>query len=101
MELIYTPFILFMIAPWAALVPAALFAAAGMWMAPGRWSRWAAYATAALWLLYALYEIGLNVFDLLGGEPIRVDLLVIAPALWIAMATAAATFLTGWTRKKT
>ncbi len=70
--------------PVLALVPAAIFAA--LWRGSGR--RLAGW-TALAWLLYAAYEYGMRRRWLCSGEcNIRVDLLLIYPALLVLSLAA-------------
>jgi hypothetical protein len=76
---------LFIAAPWLALIPAVLFLAA---YAASR--RSVVLATAVLWVLYTLYELGMKHRLLCGGEcNIRVDLLLIYPVLAVLSLVAA------------
>ncbi len=71
--------------PWLALAPAAAFYAVGR----RRQSR-AAVMAAASWAIYALYELAMRARLLCSGEcNIRVDLLLIYPALAIFSVVAA------------
>jgi hypothetical protein len=61
----------------------------------GRWARRRAAVGAGLaWVLYALYETGMQRRWLCSGEcNIRIDLLVIYPALLVALGVAAVSLL--------
>jgi hypothetical protein len=64
-------------APWLGLLPAAVFLAS-YWLTKAR----VALAAGAVWLVYASYEYGMLRRWLCTGEcNIRVDLLLIYPAL--------------------
>ena len=77
MDILYTVMSALIIAPWLALVPAALFG--GLYVR--RWSAFALVAALA-WLIYGAYETGMALRWLCSGEcNIRVDLLVIYPLL--------------------
>jgi hypothetical protein len=55
----------------------------------GRWARSRTTAVGVVWLLYAAYEIGMQQRWLCSGEcNIRLDLLVIYPALFIGLQVA-------------
>jgi hypothetical protein len=70
--------------PLAALVPAAILGA----LFVGR-RRTVAAVAAVLWALYAVYELLMKQRVLCTGEcNIRVDLLLILPALWILFVWA-------------
>lgn len=76
----FAVFGLFVDQPWLAFIPAAAFAIAGLF-GLGR----AAWAAAAAWGLYALYELAVWTRLICSGEcNIRVDLLVIVPLLLVA-----------------
>ncbi|HWI39575.1 MAG TPA: hypothetical protein VNU64_24230 [Burkholderiales bacterium] len=78
-NLIFLPFVGFIQWPLAALVPAAVLGAAYLAR-----RRRLALVTALLWLGYAIYESLMKARVLCSGEcNIRVDLLLISPALWI------------------
>ena len=83
-DLLYAPFVAFIEWPLAALVPAALLGA-------GFIARRKPYVlvTALLWLGYAIYESLMKARVLCSGEcNIRVDLLLMAPLLWILTIVA-------------
>ena len=76
---------IFVVWPWLALVPAALFAAAYV-----RSHRRLAAAAALVWTLYALYEYGMHRRWLCSGDcNIRVDLLLLYPILLVMTLAAA------------
>jgi hypothetical protein len=76
-------------APLVALVPALAFAA--LWWAR---RRRAAGLTAGAWLAYAAYELGMERRVLCSGEcNIRVDLLLLHPALLVLSVVALAAAL--------
>ena len=90
--LIYAPFVHIVETPILALIPTVVFVVLAI-LAGRNGRTYLTWLAALLWFTYAAYEIGLNAFDLLGGEPIRIDLLAIAPILWIASAAALASYL--------
>lgn len=85
MEILFFPFFAFITVPPLALVPAVLFGlcfrrhrpcltrAAAIWV----------LATALSWLAYTAYESAVWVWSQDVINPIRVDLLLIAPALYL------------------
>ena len=78
-NLIFLPFVGFIQWPLAALVPAAVLGAAYLAR-----RRRLVLVTALLWLGYAIYESLMKARVVCSGEcNIRVDLLLISPALWI------------------
>lgn len=76
---------MFMAYPWLAAVVGLLFAVQG-WQR----RRWGVVTVGVLWGLYAVYETGMQRRWLCTGEcNIRVDLLLIYPALLLLSAGAA------------
>jgi hypothetical protein len=70
--------------PWLAAIIGAVLAWLGR-----RSGRRAAVAVGAAWLLYAAYETGMRLRWLCSGEcNIRVDLLLIYPALLVGLVVA-------------
>ena len=70
--------------PLLALLPAAIFALLAIWR-----RRRLPWVAAGLWGVYALYELGMRYRILCSGEcNIRVDLLIVHPAL-IVLSLAA------------
>ena len=88
----FAPFIQW---PVAALAPAALFAAAFAWS-----RRALPLAAAIAWALYATLEMLNKARITCSGEcNIRIDLLVIYPALWIVSIAAIVALLMGRRRR--
>ena len=84
MSLLYESFGFFVLWPLAALAPAALFLAVYFWKRGALCG-----LAAALWLLYTLYEHLMKWRLLCSGEcNIRVDLLVLYPALFVVSLAA-------------
>jgi hypothetical protein len=89
LDFIYAPFSVFVAHPAAALVPAALFAL-GFFIKQTSLSGLA----SVLWILYAGYEALMKLRFLCSGEcNIRVDLLVLYPALFLVSLAAIIEFL--------
>lgn len=83
-NLIFLPFVGFIQWPLAALLPAGIL---GALFAHRR--RTLIAAAAGVWALYAVYESLMKARILCTGEcNIRVDLLLISPALWVLFASA-------------
>ena len=84
MDLLYESFGYFVRWPLAALAPAALFLAAYFW------KRGALCGLAStLWVIYTGYELLMNARLLCSGDcNIRVDLLVLYPALFVVSLAA-------------
>jgi len=81
----YSPMILLIALPYLALVPALLFGRA--YRASGRPRAKGALVAAILWALYGLYEGYMFFWSRTVVAPIRVDLLLLAPVLYLATAT--------------
>jgi hypothetical protein len=76
---------MFVVTPWLALIPAGLFAL--LYATSGRWL---VAATAALWLVYTVYEYSMYQRWLCAGDcNIRVDLLLLYPVLLVTSIVAA------------
>jgi len=82
LTLFYGPMMLFIGLPFLALVPALLFARA--YRVSGRPRAKAALVAAILWALYGLYEGYMFFWSRTVIAPIRVDLLLLAPVLYLA-----------------
>jgi hypothetical protein len=91
--LFYAPMRLFLARPYLALVPALAFAA-GFRALRGRRGAGLLLSAAILWALYAAYETYMRHWSKTVVAPIRVDLLLLAPVLYAAVAAA----LMGWWR---
>ena len=89
LDFIYAPFSVFVAYPAAALVPAALFCL-GYFLKRSPLTGLA----SVLWLLYAGYETLMKLRVLCSGEcNIRVDLLILYPALFLVSLAAIVEFL--------
>lgn len=80
--------ILWLVSAKGAGLVAVLFFALWFWRGRGPQASRAVAVAAALWVAYACYEVSLDVFKRKGGEPIRVDLLLMVPILAIASLLA-------------
>ena len=81
--------------PWLALIPAILFAVLYL-ISKSRF----VMATGLFWLVYFLYESGMNLRILCSGEcNIRIDLLLLHPTLFIFSSVALAIFAVAVWRK--
>lgn len=71
-------------APWLAAIPGLVL------IGLGRWRRsWVAVFAGSVWLLYGGYETGMKLRWLCSGDcNIRIDLLVIYPALALLLIVA-------------
>jgi formate hydrogenlyase subunit 3/multisubunit Na+/H+ antiporter MnhD subunit len=88
---LFTALGILIVYPWLAAVVGVLVAGLG-W----RIRRRAPLIAGALWLLYSAYETGMQQRWLCSGEcNIRVDLLLIYPALLLSLLVAAVSILRG------
>ncbi len=88
MELIFAPFALFAGFPFLAIVPAILFFRL-WWKARGRAGSPVILLFGVLpWLSYTAYEAAMWSWSRSVIAPIRVDLLLVAPALYLLTAVA-------------
>jgi hypothetical protein len=90
-ELFLAPFVLFVYRPWLAVLPTAVFAIAGL--IPFMARRREEYGVAALllacggaWAAYALYEWRMSLWSQTVIAPIRIDMFVVAPVLYLVTA---------------
>ena len=84
MDILYTAMSVLILAPWLALGPAVMF---GWWYRRKR--RGLVLTAAVAWLLYAVYESGMALRWWCTGEcNIRVDLLLVYPALLLLSLAA-------------
>jgi hypothetical protein len=87
---------IFVAQPWLALIPAAAFL-----LLYRRSGRRLVAATAVVWLLYAGYEYGMRRRRLCSGEcNIRVDLLLLYPALIVISVTAVVVAILALSRRR-
>lgn len=85
MDLLYAPFILLIAVPPLAIVPTLFFGTCRRRFRPGytRWGAACVTAGAVSWFAYTLYECAVWVWSQGVTAPIRIDLLVIAPVLYV------------------
>ena len=89
MEVLYRPMAVLIDQPWLAAIPGAVF----LWLWT-RARRRLVLAAALAWLLYLPYEYGMKWRILCSGEcNIRVDLLLLYPALVVLSIIAAVSAL--------
>lgn len=89
MEALYRPMAVLIEQPWLAALPGAIFL--GLWI---RSRRRLVLAAGLAWLLYLPYEYGMKWRILCWGEcNIRVDLLLLDPALLVLSILAAVSAL--------
>jgi hypothetical protein len=96
-EVVFGSFTFFIRWPFAALVPAAAFAAAYAWN-----RRSATLAAAIAWAIYALWEWVVYLRIACRGDcNIRADLILLAPALWIVSIAGIVALFCGRRRRGT
>ena len=98
MEFIYQPFNVFIESPLLALLPTALFGAIFTRTLLRHQRRWslsalAQFLAAILWLGYTGWELYTSHAVPLESVPIRIDLMFIAPVLWIVSGVALLTWI--------
>jgi len=86
MELLFAPFMLFGLAPGLGLVPALLFGGCLLRRSGSRRRRIAMWLALVSWTVYGCYETWVYFWARTVVAPIRVDLLLIAPLLYVVTA---------------
>lgn len=92
MELLFLPMLIFLAAPYLAFVPAALFGACywrGRGVGGGGWARALLILTAVVWVAYGVYEIRMYYWSKTVIAPIRVDLFLAAPIIYLVTSLGA------------
>ena len=92
MELLFAPFVAFVAVPLLALLPALGLGARRRRLTGevGALRRHLTTAGVAAWLVYTVYECGVWIWSQSVIAPIRIDLFVIAPFLYLLSAIALA-----------
>ena len=84
LDILFGPVVAIHDRPVLAFLPAAAFALLAWGMRGGaRFPFIALAATAALWALFGVYETAMHEWEKTVTAPIRVDLLLLAPVLWL------------------
>lgn len=85
LEILFLPFVLMMAVPGGAVVPGALFLLVTWkrWARASRGVRFLLLAVVAVWMVYGIYETIMYFWMRTVIAPIRVDLLLIAPVLYL------------------
>lgn len=86
LQAIFAPIALCMEHPWLALVPACFFSGISLarWRSVPPRRRRALVVASLIWFAYAIYEWRMSLWAETVIVPIRVDLLLVAPALYFA-----------------
>jgi hypothetical protein len=94
LDILFGPVVAIHDRPVLAFVPAAAFALLA-WRMRGRarFAYIALAATAILWTLFGVYETAMHEWEKTVTAPIRVDLLLLAPVLWLVTMTAVGAML--------
>lgn len=85
LEILFLPFVLMLAVPGGALIPGLLFllVAWRKWTRASRGIRFLLLAVVAAWMAYGIYETIMYFWMQTVIAPIRVDLLLIAPVLYL------------------
>jgi hypothetical protein len=83
-QIVFAPFLPCVAYPWIALLPASCFAliAALRWSRSTTRVRWGLALAAIAWLGYAIYEWRMFLWSQTVSNPIRVDMLFVAPIVY-------------------
>ena len=86
MEAFYYPISLFIERPYLAVLPALIFGFVyyRLYRSSAAGARRIVLTVAIIWLLYAIYEWKMYLWSQTVTAPIRVDMLLIAPVLYLA-----------------
>jgi hypothetical protein len=103
MDILYLPFKVFIQNPFLALLPTGLFAFGFVRELRAHSRRWtltafAMFFASVVWLSYCGWEVYISHAYPPEKVPIRIDLLVIAPALWVVSALAVIAWVASRTR---
>ena len=94
LELLFFPIVLMASLPGTALIPAAIFA--GLYVKKrnriSKLGRILTIAVTFVWTIYGIYEAGMYFWMKTVIAPIRVDLLLIAPILYLVTIVGIITF---------
>ena len=86
--------------PVLAFLPAAAFALLAWRMrGRGRFPFAAPAAASALWTLFGVYETAMHEWEKTVTAPIRVDLILLAPVLWIVTTVGIAAMVVSISRR--
>lgn len=88
-EIFYAPMSLFTKLPYLAFVPTLIFAASWLAAPTKKRSRHFIAFAAVAWAIYGVYEIYMAEWSKTVSAPIRADLLLIAPLMYVCTSIAA------------
>jgi hypothetical protein len=96
---IFSPISIVVSAPGAALLPAGVFLSG--WLISGRKAASSGALIAGIaWLMYTIYETRMHFWAKTVHAPIRVDLLIIAPVLYLLSMVGVVSWIVGWRRAR-
>ena len=100
MEILFYPMNLFIAHPVMALLPALVSGAvyAALYRTPGAGPRRFALTAAMVWALYTVYEWRMSIWEKTVATPIRVDLLLSAPMLYLVTIIGVTATVIGFLR---
>jgi len=92
---IFSPIGIIVSAPGVALLPAGVFLG-GWWTSARDTASRGALIAGVAWLMYLIYETRMYFWAKTVHAPIRVDLLVIAPVLYLLSIVGVVSWIVGW-----
>ncbi len=96
---IFSPIGIVVSAPGVALLPAGAFL--GGWMTcPRKVASCGALIAGIAWLMYSVYETRMYFWAKTVHAPIRVDLLIIAPVLYLLSIIGFVSWIVGWRKAR-
>src|SRR5690349_20584613 len=96
---IFSPIGIIVSAPGVAFVPAGVFLG-GWWTSPRPAASSGALIAGVAWLMYLVYETRMYFWAKTVHAPIRVDLLIIAPVLYLLSIVGVASWIVGQRRAR-
>ena len=94
---IFSPFGLVVSAPGVALLPAGVFLC-GWLTSPRKAASSGALIAGIAWLMYTIYETRMYFWAKTVHAPIRLDLMIIAPVLYLLSIVGIVSWIVGWRR---
>ena len=96
---IFSPIGIIVSSPGIALLPAGVFLG-GWWISPRDAVSSGALIAGIAWLMYLIYETRMHFWAKTVHAPIRVDLLIIAPVLYLLTIVGVVSWIVGWRRAR-
>ena len=96
---IFSPIGIIVSTPGVALVPAGVFLG-GWWTSPRQAASSGALIAGIAWLMYTIYETRMYFWAKTVHAPIRVDLLIIAPVLYLLSVVGVVSWIVGSRRAR-